>query len=127
MISTELRPGGGFLGSYGIATLSGGRLTSAHITDTYLFDNAFKATGHTIPLPPTYSWFDIAPYWSLRDSNLEADFPTTARYAEENYLREGGKVPIQGVIAITPAFIEQALDITGLYLRSRVSRDGDLA
>src|SRR5258706_4329136 len=111
--STELRPGGGFLGSYGIATLSGGRLTAAHITDTYLLDSAYKATGHSIPLPSAYSWFDLAPDWSLRDSNLEADVPTTARYAEENYLREGGKVPVQGVIAMTPALIEQALEITG--------------
>lgn len=111
--STELRPGGGFLGSYGIATLSGGRLTTAHITDTYLLDNAYKAAGHIIHLPPAYSWFDIAPEWSLRDSNLEADFPTSARYAEENYLREGGKVPVQGVIALTPTLIEHALEITG--------------
>jgi hypothetical protein len=111
--SSELRPGGGFLGSYGIATLTGGRLTSAHITDTYLLDKAYRAAGHIIPLPSAYSWFDIAPDWSLRDSNLEADFPTSARYAEENYLREGGKVPVQGVLAITPAFIQQTLEITG--------------
>ena len=111
--STELRPGGGFLGSYGIATLSGGRLTAAHITDTYLLDRAYNASGHSIPLPSAYTWFDLAPDWGLRDSNLEADFPTTARYAEEHYLREGGKVPVQGVLAMTPALIENALEITG--------------
>ncbi|HYT44150.1 MAG TPA: DUF4012 domain-containing protein, partial [Methylomirabilota bacterium] len=111
--STELRPGGGFLGSYGIATLSAGRLTAAHITDTYLLDNAYKAAGHSIPIPPAYAWFDLAPNWSLRDSNLEADFPTNARYAEEIYLREGGKVPVQGVIVMTPALIQQTLEITG--------------
>ncbi len=111
--STELRPGGGFIGNYGIATLSGGRLTDAHITDTYLLDRAFTATGHSIAFPATYTWFDLAPNWGLRDSNLDADFPTAAHYAELNYTREGGKVAVQGVIAITPAFIEQALGITG--------------
>ena len=111
--STELRPGGGFLGSYGIAIITGGRLTSVHISDTYLLDNAYRATGNIIPLPSSYTWFDIAPDWSLRDSNLEADFPTSARYAEEIYMREGGKVPIQGVIAMTPMLIEQSLEITG--------------
>ncbi len=40
--STELRPGGGFIGNYGIATLSGGRLTTAHITDTYLLDQPYN-------------------------------------------------------------------------------------
>jgi len=111
--STELRPGGGFIGNYGIVTLSGGRLTTAHITDTYLLDRAYNAAGHDIPFPSAYTWFNLAPSWGLRDSNLDADFPTAARYAELNYAREGGKLPIQGVIAITPAFIEQALGITG--------------
>jgi len=111
--STELRPGGGFIGNYGIATLSGGRLTAAHITDTYLLDYAFYAQGHRIHYPSAYTWFDLSSSWSLRDSNLDADFPTAARYAELNYASEGGKVPVQGVIAITPSFIEHALEITG--------------
>src|ERR1051326_4021729 len=54
--STELRPGGGFIGNYGVGTLSGGRLTAAHITDTYLLDEAFNAAGHTIPYPSAYTW-----------------------------------------------------------------------
>jgi len=112
--STELRPGGGFIGNYGIATISGGRLTAAHITDTYLLDRAYNGAGHSIPYPSAYTWFDLAPAsWNLRDSNLDADFPTAARYAELNYMREGGKVPVQGVIAITPALIQHALAITG--------------
>src|SRR5213079_2054323 len=95
--STELRPGGGFIGNYGIATLSGGRLTAAHITDTDLLDKPFEAAGKSIPYPAAYSWFDIAPdSWSLRDSNLDADFPTAARYAEATYVQEGGNVSVQG-------------------------------
>src|SRR5207253_1568048 len=101
--STELRPGGGFIGNYGTATLSAGRLTSASITDTYLLDRSFEDAGHSIRYPAAYSWFTLAPTsWSLRDSNLDADFPTAARYAEEIYREEGGKVPVQGVIAMTP-------------------------
>jgi Protein of unknown function (DUF4012) len=111
--STELRPGGGFLGSYGIATLSGGHLMAATLSDSYLLDKAYKATGHSVPFPPAYAWFDLASNWGLRDSNLDADFPTDARYAEEIYQREGGKIPVQGVIAITPALMEQALVVTG--------------
>ncbi len=112
--TSELRPGGGFIGNYGIVTLSGGRLTAAHITDSYLLDQAFIAAGHSIPYPSAYTWFDQAPgSWSFRDSNLDADFPTAARYAEQIYHREGGNIPLQGVIAITPSFIEHALAITG--------------
>lgn len=114
--STELRPAGGFIGNYGIATLSGGRLTAARITDVDLLDRPFKMAGNRIPYPPAYAWFGkyLAPdSWSLRDSNLDADFPTVARNAELNYAREGGNVPVQGVIAITPALIQRALEITG--------------
>jgi Protein of unknown function (DUF4012) len=111
--STELRPGGGFIGNYGIATLAGARLATAHITDTDLLDGPYVAAGHSIPYPPAYTWFTLVPSWNLRNSNLDADFPTAARYAEQNYTKEGGKVAVQGVIAITPVLIERALAITG--------------
>jgi serine/threonine protein kinase len=112
--STQLRPGGGFIADYGFATLIGGRLSAAHITDTNLLDTHFAATGQRLPLPPAYRWFDpVSSSWGLRDSNLDADFPTAASYAEQNYNREGGRVVLQGVMAITPTFIAHALAITG--------------
>lgn len=114
--STELRPAGGFIGNYGIATFSGGRLIATHINDVDLLDGPFRLAGNRIPYPSTYKWFSnylAGPSWSFRDSNLDADFPTAARNGELNYIREGGKGPLQGVIAITPALIERALIITG--------------
>jgi hypothetical protein len=111
--STELRPGGGFIGNYGIATFSGARLTGARITDTSLLDRPNGITSKAIPFPPAYKWFHLAASWSFRDSNLDADFPTAARYAEQNYKLEGGEIPVQGVIAITPALIQQTLKISG--------------
>jgi hypothetical protein len=114
--STELRPGGGFIGNYGIATVANGRLIATHITDVDLLDGPFEFAGHTIPFPPQYAWFAQFLHltsWSFRDSNLEADFPTSARYGETNYKLEGGKVPVQGVIAITPWLIQHILQITG--------------
>jgi hypothetical protein len=111
--STEVRPGGGFIGSYGLATFSDGRLTGLHLADTYLLDIPYTSSGHVIPFPAGDSWFPLAPSWSLRDSNLEPDFPTNARYAEQMYHTEGGTTALQGVIAITPMFIQDALEITG--------------
>lgn len=114
--STELRPGGGFIGNYGYATLSGGRLTAAHITDVDLLDRPFEAAGKTIAVPPQYKWFNeiLGPGgWSLRDSDLDANFPTSARAALTNYRLEGGTTLVQGVIAITPTVMEQIMQITG--------------
>jgi hypothetical protein len=125
--ATELRPGGGFIGNYGLVTLSGGHVSDIQMTDVDLIDRPFEAGGHTIAYPPAYRWFDLAPAsWSLRDSNLDADFPTNARNGEQTYAQEeayarsagvepladaGG--PLQGVVAITPWFIQGLLSITG--------------
>jgi hypothetical protein len=111
--TTELRPGGGFIGNYGIITLSGGRLTTAHITDTSLLDRPYEVK-KSIAYPAAYAWFDIASQgWSFRDSNLDADFPTSARNGEQTYMQEGGNVPVQGVIAMTPTLLQHVLTITG--------------
>ncbi|GAC1381238.1 MAG: hypothetical protein NVSMB33_07780 [Ktedonobacteraceae bacterium] len=121
--STELRPGGGFVGNFGIASTTGGRITKLHIEDTYLLDQASDATGHQITLPRDYQWFPLANTWGLRDSNLDADFPTVARYAEQLYHTETtnqGQKPtaLQGVLAITPSFVENLLKITGsIYVK----------
>jgi hypothetical protein len=91
-------------------------LSATQISDTNLLDNQFNDNGRTIPYPTAYKWFDLtsnANGWNLRDSNLDADFPTAARYAEQNYKLENGKVQIQGVIAITTALMQRALAITG--------------
>lgn len=117
--STELRPGGGFIGNYGILTLAGGRLSSLHIQDVDLLDTGVKYQSLNIPLPSQYSWFaSLFPRWGFRDSNLDADFPTSAQNGEKLYATEmkdtGQKpVPVQGVIAITPWLIQNAMKITG--------------
>lgn len=114
MDSTELRPGGGFIGNYGTVTLANGHVSNIFMTDVDLIDKPFEMAGNTIPYPSSYGWFDLAPAsWSFRDSNLDADFPTTAHYGEQNYTVEGGKGPLQGVIAITPWLLEGLLKITG--------------
>jgi serine/threonine protein kinase len=111
---TELRPGGGAIKDYGFATIIGGRLAAAHVTDVNLLDSQSAAAGSNRDLPAVYRWFSPALQgWNLRDSNLDANFPTAASYAEQNYISEGGRVTLQGVIAITPTLMAQALSITG--------------
>src|SRR5258706_7324837 len=83
------------------------------MTDKKQKSKPYHAAGPGIPFPPAYRWFDLASSGGLRDSNLDADFPTAARYAESIFAHEGGRLPVQGVLAITPACIEQALQITG--------------
>ncbi|HEX8731940.1 MAG TPA: DUF4012 domain-containing protein [Ktedonobacterales bacterium] len=114
--STELRPSGGFIGNIGTMAVSGGIMTSLHVQDVDLLDRPFEFAGQCIPFPPQYQWFEISegvPCWSLRDSNFETDFPTSAQYAEQNYTTEGGPYAVQGVVAITPWLIEKLIALTG--------------
>ncbi|HLW03731.1 MAG TPA: DUF4012 domain-containing protein [Ktedonobacterales bacterium] len=115
MDSTELRPAGGFIGNYGILTLANGRESSLSITDVDLLDRPFEFAGHRISLPQVYSWFKVLiPTWSFRDSNLDANFATSASNGEQLYRQEGGSVSsFQGVIALTPFLIQNMLKITG--------------
>jgi hypothetical protein len=116
--STELRPGGGFIGNNGFVTINGGRLGGITMQDVDLLDKNVKYGSDIIPIPDQYNWFKqllLQPKWGFRDSNLDADFPTSAQNGEHLYQLEAGSgaTPVQGVIAITPWLIQNALKITG--------------
>ena len=114
--STEIRPGGGFIGNYGTMIVKGGVLAGLHVQDVDLLDQPFTSAGGCIPMPTRYLWFTYSEgitCWSLRDSNFEPDFPTSAQYGEQNYSLEGGPYTFQGVVAITPWMIEKFIALTG--------------
>jgi hypothetical protein len=114
MDRSELRPGGGFQGNYALATLRDGRLTNQlKLTDTYLLDEHNGGCWNpSSEIPAPYQSWWIWGCWGLRDTNISADFPTTARYALQEYTAESGQ-HAQGFIALTPQLIQQLLDLTG--------------
>ena len=139
MDRSELRPAGGFMGNYGILTLTGGRQSKQYplsLEDTYNLDGDYYKSVYSQapqgtpcvvggPQPPNYYWW--WPYrqdsgcqfdWGLRDSGLSPDFPTNARNAEQIVLDTPNKLPdngktLQGMIAFTPVLIEDLMAITG--------------
>lgn len=109
----ELRPSGGFNGSYGVLSIDGGRLKKISLTDVGnldFVDSVFRGD-----LPPTQyqSWWP-QPDWGLRDANLSGDFPTSAEYAIERFRKEGLQ-NVDGAISFSPLAIEHLLspDILG--------------
>jgi hypothetical protein len=138
MDRSELRPGGGFQGNYGILTLSDGKQSANQpfaLHDTYPLDQAYfdaihgapnQDCGNNVPQPPQYYWwwpYRVDPSttqcdndWGLRDANLSPDFPTNAR-TDMRIVEDAGQVPnrgtLQGVIAFTPVLIEDLLKATG--------------
>lgn len=110
--STEIRPTGGFFGSYGLITVANGKIISAAYGDPYTLDK--KVDPKTRPPSPA----PIAKYmgiqkWYLRDANWDPDFPTSAARVYQFWVEEGGEPNIDGVIAITSHLLPALLKLTG--------------
>lgn len=92
----ELRPTGGFIGSYGKISFENGKITNILVDDIYNLDGGLK----DVIEPPEELKTDLGVNrLYLRDSNFDPDFPTSARQAEFFYRKEAGE-SVQGVIAI---------------------------
>lgn len=110
--NTELRPTGGFIGTYGILKLNAGDM-EIETDNIYNLDYPVKDTLSIEPPEPIIKYLNQQK-WFLRDSNWSPDFVETAKKAEEFYFLENGKEKnINGVIAITPTVIQNFLKLTG--------------
>jgi hypothetical protein len=105
----ELRPTGGFVGSYGIANFGGGKLNGLTINDIYSADGQLK--GHIEPPAPIKTYLNEANWW-FRDSNWDPDFPTSAERAEW-FLGKEMNQNVDGVIAVDLEPIKSLLKYTG--------------
>ncbi|HLY31418.1 MAG TPA: DUF4012 domain-containing protein, partial [Ktedonobacterales bacterium] len=115
MDSDELRATGGFQGNFGVLTVTDGRLIGGvKLHDTTATLDCPNSTCPYRPVPQQFAaWFNVDPtQFGMRDANLDPDFPTAAQADEALYTAESGN-SVDGVIAITPALIEQLLTLTG--------------
>lgn len=105
----ELRPTGGFIGSYAILTLDGGRLTDIVVSDVYSADGQLR--GHVEPPSPIKEHLGEGG-WYMRDANWNPDFPSTATKIEW-FLDKEIDVQVDGVIAIDLHVVQSLLEATG--------------
>lgn len=105
----ELRPGGGFIGSYGILKLSMGKITEFSIHDIYDADGQLK--GHVEP-PFGVRRYLPSEHWYMRDSNFNVDFAQSAKEASKFLEVEMGVSP-DGVIGVDVSFVKNVLTAIG--------------
>ncbi len=105
--SAELRPTGGFPGSYAVVTFKDGRLADFFVDDIYNPDGQIKS-----PVVPPVPLQHITPDWGMRDANWFVDFPTSARVIQDFYKKETGQT-VEGVITINPALVTDILKVIG--------------
>lgn len=105
----ELRPGGGFIGSYGLLPFKKGKVGDVVISDVYDADGKLK--GHVEP-PYALRRFAGIKHWYLRDSNFHVDFEENAKKAMYFLSLETGE-DVDGVIAIDTEVLKGLVSVFG--------------
>ncbi len=118
----ELRPTGGFLGTYGILEIENGEILNFETHDIYHMDMPVKDYLKIEPPEPIKKY--LVKNWYMRDSNWSPNWPTSAKkiewfWQEENKFLKGENQindfsgEFTGVIAITPDLIHDLLLLVG--------------
>ena len=105
----ELRPTGGFIGSFALLTFSKGELIDNAVYDVYSADGQLK--GYITPPAPIEEHLGEAS-WTLRDSNWDPDFPTSASRAEW-FLDKSLEREVDGVVAVNLEVARKYLEVLG--------------
>jgi hypothetical protein len=108
----EVRPTGGFMGSYGLLSSKAGHLKVDEYGDTNAWDNARPAA--VIPekhAEPTI--FRIADTnETMANTNARPDWPTAAKTAIQLWQKGGGPA-VNGVVSFTPNFLARLVAVFG--------------
>lgn len=107
--NTELRPTGGFMGSFVKVRFEDGGLKELRVQDIYQPDG--QLPGHVEPPYPIQEGFGQG-WWKLRDANWDPDFTIAGRTITW-FLEQGGVSPVDGVVAINLDLIKKWLKILG--------------
>lgn len=112
--NTELRPGGGFIGSYAVARVDNGKMELVKLEGTEALDR--NTPKDWKPEPPVQIKRHLGMgKWFFRDANWSPDFSESAKKALELYKGEGGVSAdqIDAVIGFTPTLLEQLMKVVG--------------
>lgn len=105
----ELRPTGGFIGSFALLTFSKGKLIDDTVYDVYSADGQLK--GYVAPPGPIEEHLGEAS-WTLRDSNWDPDFLKSAQSAEW-FLDKTLDREIDGVVGVNLELAKKYLNVFG--------------
>ncbi len=119
----ELRPTGGFITSYAFLTIDKGKISATTSDDIYHLDEKLLQVCLTkiCPLSPPAVLVKYLPEangkprtaWSMRDSNLSPDLPTSAGQFERMYKMIGTGTNFDGIIFIDSQVVENLIEVTG--------------
>ncbi len=119
----EIRGTGGFMTAYAFMRFDKGHISTTQSDDIYRLDERLLATCESkiCPLTPPEPIVKYLPEvtgkarsaWSMRDSNLSPDVPTSMGDFERMYSLLGQGLPFDGIILIDSHVVEGLIKITG--------------
>ncbi len=110
--NAELRPGGGFIGSYGIIEIKDKTIEKIDFnTNIFKLDNAFIKKNYIAPPTPLLKVTKGAG-WSLHDANWSADFKDSSEKVLWFLEKEAGE-KVDGVIAVDTTLFTDLLQLSG--------------
>lgn len=119
----EIRPTGGFMTAFATLKIENGQVSSTTSDDIYRLDEKLLKVCLTkiCPLTPPAPIVKYLPEvsgkprtaWSMRDSNMSPDVPTSAQQFEKMYQLLGEGLPFDGIIFIDSQVVEELIEVTG--------------
>ncbi len=111
---SEIRPAGGFLGSYGVISLKHGQMSNLEVQDIYWPDHAINFSAKVIPPEPLQT---VTKDWGARDGNWFFDFPSSAEtvlgFLEQSKIYQENGIKFDGAIALNINFLKNVIEATG--------------
>lgn len=112
MNDSEIRPTGGFIGSYAVIKIVEGEIEDIAVNDIYYPDKFLETK--TVPPIPLQA---ITTDWEARDANWFFNFPTSVSkiigFLESSPVYADKKVKFDGAIAINHKVVTDVLKLTG--------------
>lgn len=107
--NTELRPTGGFIGTFSRMDVNRGAILSLSTPGGGSYDLQGALTQHVIAPQPLHI---VNSTWEFQDANWYPDFPTSARKLLWFY-DHAGQSSVDGVIALNASFAQHLIEFTG--------------
>ena len=105
--NNEIRPTGGFIGSYAIIDVNDGYIENLTVHDVYDIDGSYGGI-----IEPPEEFLPFTSNWRFRDSNYSPDFTYSAKKARWFLEKQGGP-SVDTVIAINQGLLRDFMEITG--------------
>ena len=109
----EVRPTGGYIGTYGVLTANGGQVTLDRYDSIESWYLAHPGTAVPSAQAPTAFQVSTPPVdQTIANVNATPDWPAAAQLAAKMWAK-GGEQPVDGVLSVTPQFLAQLLTVLG--------------